>query len=185
MYPYAHIPIRTWYLVFGRETCPDSGRRHLQGFVAFKICTKFSTVRIRLPGAHIEKMRGTPEEALEYCKKDGDYTEYGALPTVAKASDVFKRCTDLAQSGDLESIKMDYPGYYIRYKSSFESMLKFDINELNGSCGIWIDGPPRCGKNYAVRSLKDVFVKSMNKWWDGYKNEKYVLISDVEPDHCK
>lgn len=42
----------------------------------------------------------------------------------------------------------------------------------------------RCEKDYAVRILTSVFVKSIKKWWDGYKNEKYVLISDVEPSHC-
>ena len=29
----------------------------------------------------------------------------------------------------------------------------------------------------------DVYVKNINKWWDGYANERIVLISDVEPDH--
>lgn len=43
------------YLVYGRETCPDTGRPHLQGFVSFRIRAKFSTVCQRLPGAHIEK----------------------------------------------------------------------------------------------------------------------------------
>lgn len=58
------------------------------------------------------------------------------------------------------------------------------MNEYSGSGGIWVSGPPRCGKDYAVRTLLNVYVKPINKWWDGYKNEKYVLISDVEPSHC-
>lgn len=84
----------------------------------------------------------------------------------------------------MERIKEDYPGYYLRYKSTFECMLKHDLNELTGSCGIWISGPLRCEKDYAVRNLESLYVKNINKWWDGYKNEKYVLISDVEPSHC-
>lgn len=180
MNPYEPIPITYDYLVLGRETCPDTGHKHIQGFVAFKIRTKFSTVCIRLPGCHVEKMRGTPEKAANYCKKDGDYTEYGTVPHIVKSCDAFKRCISLAETGNLEQIKMDYPGHFLRYKSCLQSMLKFDLTELSGSCGIWIDGPPRCGKDFAVRSLKDVYIKPINKWWDGYKNEKYVLISDVE-----
>lgn len=62
-------------------------------------------------------------------------------------------------------------------------MLKFDISELSGSCGIWINGPLHCGKDYAVRTLDLLYVNSINKWYDGYKNEKCVLISDVETSH--
>lgn len=84
----------------------------------------------------------------------------------------------------MEWIKLDYPGYYLCYKSTLQSLLKYDIKELNGSCGVWICKPPRCGKDYAVRKLEDVYVKPLSKWWDGYRNERHVLLSDVEPNHC-
>lgn len=135
----------------------------------------------RLLGALIERMRSTPMEASDYCKKEGNYV--GKLSNVIKGSDVLKRCLNLAEQGDLESIKVDHPEHYIWYKSTYQSILKFDLSELNGLCRIWINAHTRCGKNYALHSLKDVFVKTINKWWDGYRNEKYVLISDVEPDH--
>ena len=32
--------------------------------------------------AHVEVMRGTSLEASSYCKKDGDFTEYGVLSSV-------------------------------------------------------------------------------------------------------
>jgi len=68
------------YLVFGRER-GDSGTPHLQGFIAFRNRKRFGVVRGVLPsGCHIELARGTPVQAAEYCKKEGDYNEYGTLP---------------------------------------------------------------------------------------------------------
>lgn len=183
------VPLRAFtdkydYLVYGKEKSPTTNRFHWQGFVAFKVRTKLSTLSRWIPGGHFEKMRGTPEEASDYCKKDGDFSEFGVLPTIVKSSDVFKECISRAENGLLTSVKRDFPGVYLRYKSTLHSLRTFTVDELENSCGIWICGPPRCGKDYAVRQLKDVYMKPLSKWWDGYKNEKYVLISDVEPNHC-
>lgn len=168
------------YLVCGRETCPATGRIHIQGFVAFKIRTKLSTLRNWLPGAHFERAKGTPVEASEYCKKDGVYTEYGELPTCVSSSDKFKESINLARAGRLDDVAKNYPGLFLRYKRSLETCVRFTNVELDNSCGVWIQGPPRCGKDYSVRQLKSVFVKMLNKWWDGYNDERYVLISDVD-----
>lgn len=68
------------YLIYGREI-GDSGTPHLQGFVALRDRKRFSVVRELLPGrCHIELARGTPVQASEYCKKEGDYFEHGTCP---------------------------------------------------------------------------------------------------------
>lgn len=48
----------------------------------------------------------TLRRCADYCKKDGDYKEFGSLPRIIKGSDVFKRCIDLAERGDLERINI-------------------------------------------------------------------------------
>lgn len=67
------------YLVFGRET-GVSGTPHLQGFVVFTTPFRFTRAKEAIGlTAHVEVTRGTTDQAATYCKKDGDYEEYGEI----------------------------------------------------------------------------------------------------------
>lgn len=72
---------RITYLVFGREVA-ETGTPHLQGYVYFKIPTRFSTVCNRFPGAHIEIARDQ-RAAAAYCKKDDDFEEFGSNKAIS------------------------------------------------------------------------------------------------------
>lgn len=75
------------YLVFGREV-GDSGTPHLQGYVVFnRKCALSSAKRSVGDRAHLEVTRGSPEQASDYCKKDGVFEEFGTLPVQGKRSD--------------------------------------------------------------------------------------------------
>lgn len=46
---------------------------------------------------------------------------------------------------------------------------------------VWLHGDPGSGKSYeARRRFPGAFPKPLNKWWDGYKGEPYVIIDDWE-----
>lgn len=171
------------YLIYGRETCPTSGRKHLQGYIYFRERQRFSAVKKIFPTAHLEASKGSPQHNKDYCSKDGDFTEYGDLPASKSGGGAFADCLSKAEEGDIAAIKAEYPGIYLRYKANIHSSVKFRTTELSNSCGVWICGPPRCGKDFSVRQLGDVYCKPLNKWWDGYAGEKFILLSDVEPDH--
>lgn len=60
------------YLVYQEEIAPETGKHHLQGFVQLKKNMRLKKIKELLGSnsAHCEKMKGTPEEAAAYCKKE-------------------------------------------------------------------------------------------------------------------
>ena len=62
------------YFIAGKEV-GEEGTPHIQGYVMFKNPVTFSTIKSFISRAHIEVARGTAEENIAYCSKDGDYIE--------------------------------------------------------------------------------------------------------------
>lgn len=70
------------YIIFGKEV-GASGTPHLQGFVAFEARKRLSQVIHVIGQAHCSITRHLAQ-AIEYCKKDGDFTEVGLSPVEGK-----------------------------------------------------------------------------------------------------
>ncbi|UOK21040.1 replication associated protein [Chifec virus UA13_115] len=180
-------PSKMGYLIYGRETCPTTGRQHWQGYVQFKNRQYLSGAKACIPGAHFERAKGTASENKEYCIKDGEYEEFGALSTPEVSGGAFRAVVSAAKRGDLKSIENDHPGLYLRYKAVLSTLRELPVDDLDGSCGFWLCGPPRTGKDYAITSIfkGNLYTKMMNKWWDGYEGEENVLIADLDDFHAK
>ena len=63
------------YVIFGLEV-GEQGTPHLQGYAEFHKKTKFATIAKKYK-MHCEVTRGTQKEAVDYCKKDGNWRERG------------------------------------------------------------------------------------------------------------
>jgi len=61
--------------------------------------------------------------------------------------------------------------------------LPLDVEEC---VGMWITGESGSGKSYYARTAEkreNIYLKMMNKWWDGYRDEPVVILDDMAPDH--
>ena len=129
------------YLCFGRET-GDSGTPHLQGYTIFANEIRFTTVKNKLgtQRLHVEASRGSAKQNRDYCKKDGDFEEYGDFPESNQG-----RRTDLerffnwadervATSGRPPSTPeaaREFPGIITRYPRVMQTVrLRFDAPPL-------------------------------------------------------
>lgn len=175
------------YIIYGNEVCPKTGRPHKQGYVQFIKRMRLTGVKKLDSSAHWEIAKGTPDENVTYCSKEGDVHQRGdMIVTGHRSANEFKTVVDYVRKRKFDELEEhQYFGTYIRYKRTFDSMLKFDVAELDTPRGYWIYGKPGTGKDSTVMDLKP-YVKPHNKWWDGYAGEEYVLLSDFthkDADH--
>ena len=67
------------YMITGFET-GEEGTPHIQGYIYCKNPQYFTTISNILVRAHITKANGNPLSNFDYCRKEGQYVEYGELP---------------------------------------------------------------------------------------------------------
>jgi len=163
------------------------------GFVIYQTRTKFSTVKRQLPLAHIERMLGNSQQAADYCKKDGDYQEFGVFELIngyknAAAGGIqskinYERIIKLAIDHNPNAIREEEPGVYFRHYHTIQRIMMDnpqpveDLPELKNE---WIWGKTGLGKSRNARlENPGCYIKSHNKWWLGYKGEPVVLIDDL------
>jgi len=178
------------YIVYGREV-GESGTPHLQGFIVFKSQKTFSAARsVFLPyHPHIEVCRGSVDDNERYSKKDGDYYESGDKPISQVAKGILEKerwgvALAAAKAGRLDDIPDDIRfKYYATCKLIMKDNLVMPA-DIDGLTGIWIYGLSGCGKSrYARHTYPGAYLKMANKWWDGYQEQQYVILEDIDPRH--
>lgn len=183
------------YIVFGKEV-GESGIPHLQGYVRFKTPRTIKSVIAKMSGSHIDYKKGTFEQAIDYCKKDGDFEEYGDLPKTPKekgekGGEAVKRKYEQAWQAAVEGRFMDIPAdmrtrhfnTYKRIKAEFQPK-PVDLDTLENE---WRYGPTGSGKSRVPRLENPIHYskKADTKWWDAYDGEDVVIIDDIDKYHVK
>jgi len=180
--------IQCKYIIYGKEV-GASGTPHLQGFVSFDNQMTLSAAIKRLPGCHVE-IAIAPDAAIDYCKKDGDWTERGQWTTQKekgkkggeKEKDRWANALELAKQGRFEEIE---PELYTRYRSTYQAVHAESRPEPETIQGEmeheWIYGPAGCGKSSKAREENPgAYIKDLTKWWDNYEAQEVAIIDDVD-----
>lgn len=108
------------YLVYGREVAA-SGTPHLQGFAIFAGTLRFGAAKLAIGStAHLEVAHGTSVQASRYCKKDGDFYEFGDLPAEPGKRtdwDTYKVwIEEIGRVPTRHELVMKFPTLYARYR---------------------------------------------------------------------
>lgn len=113
-------------------------------------------------------------------RKDGPH-EYGESPSLPRSRCDFKLAQSLAKEGRFQEID---PEVYVKFygnlkKIHAESGAVRDGSEVRG---VWIFGRPGDGKSHLAREIygASLFLKSQSKWWDGFSQERHVLLDDLD-----
>lgn len=187
------ISVDTTYMVWGKETAPTTGTRHLQGYVYFTNAKTFSAVKKLMPkGAHLEAAKGSAEQNKEYCEKEGDSEEYGTMPKkhgdggAAKNKERWDAARKHARDGNFDEIDSDI---YVRCYGTLKKIRQDELTTARGTHDteqqmLWFWGPSGTNKSRTARlKYPNAYLKMCNKWWDNYQGQDTVLIEDFDEQH--
>lgn len=169
------------YLIIGKEI-GKNGTPHLQGYIEFESRKYFTTLKKFNPNIHWEKRMGSQLQAIEYCKKEGNFKEYGNRRIQGQRTDLqyFKELAmkegmkAVVEEGNFQQIKTCE--LYLKYKEPVRDF-KPEV--------IWIHGESETGKSEYANQFENAYWKDESKWWDGYDNHETIVIDDFDTSFMK
>lgn len=176
------------YLIAGRETAPDTGTPHLQGYVYFANPRTLKGLKRLHSTIHWEPAR-TMGPAIEYCKKsDPEPFIIGEEPMQGDRTDL-KRCRELVEEGGLQRVAEEMPECIIKYASGMRLLEKLVNDKKQKKTHEardvrWFWGPPGSGKTKtAFEEGAEVLVSIEGKrFFCGYEGQETVVLDDLRPD---
>lgn len=179
-----------WQFIKGQQEVGQSGFEHWQLCIGYSKKVRLGRLKTDFgQRCHAEPTRSEAAEAY-VCKEETSVPNtrfsIGTKKLNRNQSEFWDKQWELAKQGNWEDIESDIK---IKYYSTLKR-IAFDHatppSNLSSPCGVWIYGPPGVGKSHSAREWHpNLFVKNLNKWWDGYKGEKQVLLDDVGHEHSK
>lgn len=187
------------YAVFGHEVCPETKRAHLQGYIELRQKARLSGVKVLLDdcSVHLEARAGTREQARDYCKKDGDFREYGEWIVGRGArTDLVEAYGMLKSGASLRELLDAQPANFMRYHHGFAKAKQLlgghgperpdvEVHVFWGESGTGKTrmGEWSCKKRVEAKACNGYWKRSNNKdWFTTYDGEEAVLFDDFTGD---
>jgi hypothetical protein len=173
------------YLVFGKEK-GETGTPHLQGFISFEKKTTFKTAKLVISErAHLEPAKGSPAQASDYCKKDGEFEEFGTCPKGKGArSDLEDVAKKVKNGARMRDIAEEHPAAVLRYGSGIQRLRGLYRPKREGPPEIWVFwGKTGVGKTRRVwefANVDELYVHPGGRWFDGFDGHRAVLFDDFD-----
>lgn len=171
------------YYIFGYEV-GASGTPHIQGYVDFINATTLSALKKKYDNKiHWESRKGTFEQAVEYCKKDGNFQEWG-VPQVKKGkrTDIEKVKEIVKDGGNMADVLEVVTSYQACKFAELAMKYKKVPMKWYDKQVRWFWGPTGTGKTRTAIEEAGEGVWRNNsgslKWFDGYDNQEHVIFDD-------
>ncbi len=175
------------FIGWGEETCPDTNRKHLQGWIQTFNKKRRGGIS-KLLGSkktHIEPMRGTPDDSEKYCKKEGRYRHFGNYVTERQRSDIFEMKTHIDEGQSNYELATTNFQLYVMYRKQF-MQYRYDRLEEKSTTFRNVTVEVFKGKTgtnktrTAVEESKGYYKIQGDslEWWDGYVGQDILIIDE-------
>ena len=174
----------------------EGGTSHIQGYVQWRKKKRITGIK-KLNGferAHLECAKGSLAQNVSYVSKAE--TTDPARPTIytfgegvkgGQRTDIEAACALIKDGGSMKDVAEAHAGTFVKFHKGFVAfqdtfMGARDITVPPKVLVLW--GPTGTGNTrtvYECFGTANVFPKPpTTKWWDGYRQERVVLIDDFQ-----
>ena len=180
------------YICWGEEVCPNTKKKHYQGWIQMDKKKRMNGIKkvCQSKKIHIESCRGTEGDNNKYCQKDNKYHTVGEFMTQGKRTDLDNLKIIIDRGGNMEDIASENFQSFIQYNREFQEYKKIVDRRLHKGFRkvkvILIHGKTGSGKTRKAMENKENDVYKIQgkalQWWDGYEEEKTLLIDEYDND---
>lgn len=118
----------------------------------------------------------------EYCKKDGDFQEWGEISNSNQGTRTDLEILQIELNGQtpVNEIAQNHFGTYLKYRRSIHAYRNLHARQRNWTCSVVVYwGRTGSGKTRAVFDNNEVvWVYPGSGWFDGYDQQEIVLFDD-------
>lgn len=182
--------ISTWhyaqYMIVGKETCPETGRKHLQGYVQWTSGRTLTTLKKLNPkGVHWEPAKGTRAQNETYCTKEELAFVVGEPRPEGRQgfrSDLQSVKDMIDEGATIEDVAETHFETWVRSHKAFDKYHYMRQKARKDPPRVeWIWGAAGTGKTrYAWEQPGSKYIKDGTSWWDGYQNESCIIVDDFD-----
>lgn len=179
------------YMIFQEETCPDTDRKHLQGYMFMSNGRRLAQMKKMCPTSHFEPAKGTPLDNKRYCSKSdrggsGLPTELGDLPIKGKRKDI-DVVADMVIKGDsIADVAAAYPSTFIRMHRGIERLAALYVPRRDWVTEVWwfygATGTGKTREAFAIAGPGLYSKPGSTPFWEGYTGQSDVLLDDFRPN---
>lgn len=188
------------YMIYQHELAPETGTRHIQGYVRFANRKRFQSVLAWLAargcgGAHIEAASGNEKQNHDYCSKlesrapGGDPVEHGEYEEGAgqqgRRSDLDAATGAIDRGATMAEIARAHPADFVRYHRGFQAYADTTrplppVERPVSVFVLW--GPTGTGKTHRVmHQFPNAYsVKPGRDPWGMYRQEEVIFFDEFD-----
>lgn len=176
------------YFIACKEKAPTTGHEHVHVYVQFDHSIRLAVSKTQ--GAHIEKCFGSPQQNIDYVKKDGDVLD--EIGTVRLAGNPTIR--DIKKMTPEEAEDLPWNMYHTVSAIKGKQANDIDLDDIfkPDMKVIWITGPSGVGKSRRAFEIcrerghrRINMVKFDGSFWHGVGTSEVAVYDDFRDSHMK
>jgi hypothetical protein len=186
------------YICFGLEIAPTTGTKHIQGYIQLNIAQRLTflhnyfsfTKGGELLKFHIDMANGTPDQNRDYCKKDGQFYEFGEPMSQGNRTDMTEIKNSIRDNPKNLNAIIDEQGnnlQQVRFAQTLQPIYLPKRDPEHPPTVYWIFGDTGIGKTRLVsRTFEDICYVSSYKWLGtDYNQNECFLLDDFRPGNLE